>query len=286
MNRLNWKLIQLFLVVLLLVPTACSRSHKAIQIKGSDTMVNLAQAWVEDYMGKRPELAVAVTGGGSGTGIAALISGTTDIALSSREMKKKEIKMAQERGVHPKDLQVASDGIVVAVHPSNPLNQITVQQLSDIFTGRVRNWRELGGPNRLIVALSRERNSGTHVFFLEEIVKLGKKGNQNEFHPTILMMPSSQAIIEEIESNPAAIGYIGLGYLTAKEKALAVGRTAAGPYILPTIKTVRSGAYPISRSMHFYTNGEPSGEVADFIKYVFSPAGQKMVLKMDFVPVK
>jgi phosphate transport system substrate-binding protein len=282
--RISQRLLLFLFCGLLLA--GCSRSHKAIQIKGSDTMVNLAQAWVEEYMGEKPELAIAVTGGGSGTGIAAIISGTTDIALASREMKKKEIKMAEDRGVFPKEHHVASDGIVVAVHPSNPLNKITVQQLSDIFTGQVKNWRQLGGPNRRIVALSRERNSGTHVFFLEEIVKLGKKGNQNEFHPTILMMPSSQAIIEEIDSNPAAIGYIGLGYLTAKEKALAVGRTTAGPYVLPNVKTVRSSAYPISRSMHFYTNGTPSGEVADFIKYVFSPAGQRMVLKMDFVPVK
>jgi phosphate transport system substrate-binding protein len=137
-----------------------------------------------------------------------------------------------------------------------------------------------------IVALSRERNSGTHVFFLEHVVKLGEKKNRNEFAPAILMMPSSQAIIEEVKANPSAIGYVGLGYLTDREKALEIARGPGSAYVKPSIKTVTSNQYPISRSLLFYTNGEPTGDVKSFIDYVLSPAGQKTVLKMDFVPIK
>jgi len=273
-------------MVLPLLLAGCSRSHKAIQIKGSDTMVNLAQAWTEEFMKLSPEQPVAVTGGGSGTGVASLISGMTDIAQASREMKAKEIKLANARGVKPKEIQVASDGIAVVVHPSNPVNQLTKQQLSDIFTGKVKNWQEVGGGNQRIVPLSRDRNSGTHVFFLEEVIKLGKKKNPNEFSPGVLMMPSSQAIVEEVVGNSAAIGYIGLGYLTKKQKALAIAQDNGASYVIPTIKTVSRGEYPISRSLLFYTNGTPSGEVKQFIDFVLSPAGQKVVLKMDFIPVK
>ncbi|MFH1387481.1 MAG: phosphate ABC transporter substrate-binding protein [bacterium] len=275
------------LVVLLVLASllGCTRSQKAMQIKGSDTMVNLAQAWAEQYMNIHPETAIAITGGGSGTGIAAIIANATDIAQCSRNIKAKEIKMAEKHGVEPVEWHVANDGIVVAVNPANPVNKLTIGQLSGIFTGKIKNWQEVGGQNKRIVALSRERNSGTHVFFLEEVVKLGEKKNPNEFAPSILMMPSSQAIIEEVDANPAAIGYIGLGYLTKKEKALAVAKSNDGPYVVPSVKSVVQKKYPISRSLLFYTNGVPSGEVKAFIDYVFSRAGQEIVLKMDFVPI-
>jgi phosphate transport system substrate-binding protein len=264
----------------------CGGGKKALQIKGSDTMVNLGQAWAEDFMKSNPTISIAVTGGGSGTGIAAMIGGTTDIAQASRNMEPKEIKQAEKKGVEPREIHVANDGIVVAVNPANPVNKLTIQQLSDIFTGKITNWKALGGADRQIVALSRERNSGTHVFFLEHVVKLGEKKNPNEFASNVLMMPSSQAIIEEINANPAAIGYIGLGYLTKKEKALGVACAPGAPCVLPTVKTVTAKQYPISRSLLFYTNGVPSGEVKAFVDYVLSPAGQAIVLKMDFVPLK
>lgn len=266
--------------------SGCGGGKKALQIKGSDTMVNLGQAWAEDFMKQNPTISIAVTGGGSGTGIAALIGGTTDIAQCSRNMEPKEIQQAEKKGAEPLEIHVANDGIVVAVNPANPVNQLTIKQLSDIFTGKIDNWQALGGADQKIVALSRERNSGTHIFFLEHVIKLGDKKNPNEFEPSVLMMPSSQAIIEEINANPAAIGYIGLGYLTKKEKALAIAKSVGAPFVLPTIQTVTAKQYPISRSLLFYTNGTPSGEVKTFVDYVLSQAGQAMVLKMDFVPLK
>ena len=274
------------LLIICGVIAGCGRGNKAIQIKGSDTMVNLAQAWTEEYMNRNPAQAVAVTGGGSGTGIAALIAGTTDIAQASRNMEPKEIDLAEKRGVHPKEIHVANDGITIVVCPSNPVHKLTIKQLSDIYTGKIKNWKDVGGANKEIVALSRERNSGTHVFFLERVVKLGDKKNKNEFAPEVLMMPSSQAVIEEVSANPQAIGYVGLGYLTEKEKALAIAQGEKSPYILPSIQTVKRGRYPISRSLLFYTNGEPKGKVKSLIDFVLSPAGQKIVLKMDFVPIK
>jgi len=248
-------------------------------------MVNLAQAWTEEFMLEYPEKAVAVTGGGSGAGIASLLSGTTDIAMASRNMEKKEVAMANERGIYPKEIHVASDGIVLVVHPSNPINKLTIQELSRIYKGEAKNWSEFGGKNQKIVALSRDRNSGTHVFFLEKVVKMGNKKCKDEFVCDILMMPSSQTIVEEVISNPAAIGYIGLGYLNKKQKALAIAKDEKSPYIVPTVQSVKEKLYPISRSLLFYTNGEPTERFKPFIDFVFSPKGQEIVLKMDFVPV-
>jgi phosphate transport system substrate-binding protein len=279
-----WLLLAVSLVVMSLV--GCGGGKKAVQIKGSDTMVNLGQAWSEDFMKANPTISIAVTGGGSGTGIAALIGGTTDIAQASRNMEPREIAQAETRGINPKEIHVANDGITLVVNPANPVSKLTRQQLSDIYTGKTKNWKEVGGQDLKIVALSRERNSGTHVFFLEHVVKMGDKKNKSEFAPSILMMPSSQAIIEEVNSNPSAIGYVGLGYLTAKEKALAIANAKGAAYIMPSVKSVLSKQYPISRSLLFYTNGQPSGEVKSFVDYVLSSAGQKIVLKMDFVPIR
>ncbi len=264
----------------------CGSGGKALRIKGSDTMVNLGQAWAEDFMSINPTISLAVTGGGSGTGIAALIGGATDIAQTSRNMEPKEIQQAGKNGIKPKEIHVANDGVVVAVNPANPVGNLTIKQLSDIYTGKIKNWQEVGGKDQQIVALSRDRNSGTHVFFLEHVIKLGEKKNANEFAAAVLMMPSSQAIISEVDANPAAIGYIGLGYLTKNEKALAIARPGSSNYVLPSVQTVTKKQYPISRSLLFYTNGVPSGEVKSFVDYVLSPAGQKIVLKMDFVPLR
>jgi len=277
-------LLVFFMVVVSLV--GCGGGKKAIQIKGSDTMVNLGQAWSEEFMKTHPDIPVAVTGGGSGTGIASLINQTTDIAECSRDMKKKEIEIAKSKGVDPYEIIVGNDGIVVTVAPDNPVSKLTRQQLSDIFTGKTTNWKEVGGSDKEIVALSRDRNSGTHVFFLEHVVKLGKKGNNNEFAKGVLMMPSNQAIVEEVSGNPSAIGYIGLGYLTDRLKAIAVANSNAGPYVVPSVKTVGNKTYSVSRPLYMYTNGVPSGEVKTFIDFVLSDEGQKVVLEMDFVPIR
>ena len=274
------------LVLASVFSAGCARGNKALQIKGSDTMVNLGQAWVEEFMKINPNIPIAVTGGGSGTGIASVIAGSTDIAQASRNMEAKEIELARKKGIEPLEIHVANDGICVVVSPANPINKLTIQQLSDIYTGKIKNWQEVGGKSEKIVALSRERNSGTHVFFVEHVVKLGDKKNPNEFAPEALMMPSSQAIVEEICANPAAIGYIGLGYLNDKQKALAIAASSSSPYVSPSVKTVTANKYPISRSLLFYTNGQPQGEIKSFVDFVLSPAGQEIVLKMDFVPIK
>lgn len=279
----------LFITVLLLISIlfiGCKSGKKAIQIKGSDTMVNLGQAWTEEFMKENPNISIAITGGGSGTGISALISGTTDIAQCSREMEPKEIESAKKNNVNPKEIHVANDGIVIVVNPKNKIDKLSIKQLSDIFTGKIKNWKGLGGEDKKIVVLSRERNSGTHVFFVEHVLKLGDKKNKNEFAPNVLMMPSSQAIVEEVISNTSAIGYIGLGYLNDKQKAIAVSKDEKSKYEKPSIKTVLSGEYPIARSLLFYTNGEPKEDVKTFIDFVLSKDGQKIVLKMDFVPLK
>jgi phosphate transport system substrate-binding protein len=249
-------------------------------------MVNLGQAWAEEFMKKNPDIMVAVTGGGSGTGIAAILNKTTDIAESSRDIHADEIEIAKQKGMDIKEIHVGNDGIVVAVHPSNYISKITIPQLSAIYTGKIQNWKELGGQDQNIVALSRERNSGTHVYFLEEVVKLGDKSNPNEFAKEILMMPSSQAIIDELAGNSAAIGYFGLGYLTPKQKAFMIAKDDKSVFIEPNIQTVSKKIYPVSRPLYFYISGEPTGNIKKFIDFVLSDEGQKIVLKMDFVPIK
>lgn len=273
------------LLLLLGIGSFLRADEKMVQIKGSDTMVNLGQAWAEVFMEKNLEASIAVTGGGSGTGIAALISGTCDIAESSRSMKTEEIEQVKAKGKEVKEFVVGIDALTVVVHPSNPVRQLTIEQLSDIFTSKIKNWKELGGLDRPIVALSRERNSGTHVYFLEHVVRKGNEKGPEEFDARILMLPSSQAIAEEVTQNPDAIGYFGLGYLTSREKPVAIAKTSEGPYISPSLETASKGEYPISRSLLMYTAGEPQGTVKQFVDFALSTEGQEIVKQMDFVPL-
>ena len=262
------------------------KSQNSIQIKGSDTMVNLGQAWAEGFMQKHKDAFVAVTGGGSGTGIAALLSGTCGIAESSRQMKQKEYDEARKKGVEPFEITVALDGIAVAVNPKNPVNHLTVDQLADIFTGKIKNWKETGGIDGPIVILSREVNSGTHVYFKEHVLRHGDEKRQDEFDGTALLMPSSQAIADEIAQNTNAIGYYGMGYSNPTQKILAIAKDQDSPPIPPTIENVITGRYYISRPLLIYTNGKPEGPVKEFIDFVLSDEGQKIVKQIDFVPVK
>ena len=266
-------------------PVVQDAALEIIENKGSDTIVNLALAWAEAYAQVRPGVQIAVTGGGSGTGIAALINGTVDIANASRAMKSEEIESAQANGIQPKEFVIAGDAIAIVVHPDNPLDRITIPQLSAIFTGRIRNWKELGGEDRPIVTLSRETNSGTHVYFLEEVIRQGRKDSTLIFSPDTLLMPSSEGISSEVMRNPNAIGYDGLGYVTPEQKVLAVARTAAGPYVLPSIETVQDGSYPIARPLFMYTAGEPTGAVKEYLDWIMSPEGQEIVARLGFVPL-
>jgi len=266
--------------------TGCAGyKRNAIQVKGSDTMVNLVQAWAEKYMEKNPDAFVAVTGGGSGTGLSSLISGTCDVAMSSRNIKEKEITLARQRGIEPHEIKVALDGLAVVVNPSNPIGQLTLDQLAAIFTGKIVNWKELGGKDERIVVLSREVNSGTHVYFKEHVLRKNDPNSQEEFVPSALMLSSSQAIADEVAGNSAAIGYYGMGYISPSQKPIAVAKTDKDDYIPPTIENVLDGKYPISRPLFVYTNGAPSGLVGEFIDFDLSFEGQEIVRTTDFVPL-
>jgi phosphate transport system substrate-binding protein len=259
---------------------------KPLQVKGSDTMVNLGQAWAASYMERNPEDFIAVTGGGSGTGFAALLSGTCDIAVSSRNITDQEISQDKQKGIDPYETQVAMDGLAVVVHPKNSVTKLTIDQLARIFTGRTTNWKEVGGADAEIVVLSREVNSGTHVYFKEHVLRKGDPNSKAEFAPRALMLPSSQAIADEIAQNPDAIGYYGMGYISPRQKPILVATTEADEYIAPTIENVVNGTYPISRPLFFYTNGEPKGSVKEFLDFCLSEEGQRIVLETDFVPIK
>ena len=259
--------------------------EKMIQIKGSDTIVNLSQAWAEEFMKENPQTSLAVTGGGSGTGIAALINGTTDIATSSRKIKKKELDDAQKAGYYPEEFKVAIDALAVIVNPANPVKELTIDQLSGIFTGKITNWNEVGGKNEKILVLSRERNSGTHMYFLEQVLRKGNEKGPEQFAPSVLMLPSSEAIINETSTSESAIGYDGLGYVTPKVKTIAVAAKHGDPFILPSKETATNRTYPIWRFLYMYTGFKPRGEIKSFIDFALSEKGQKIVDEMGFVPL-
>lgn len=259
---------------------------ETIDNKGSDTMVNLALAWAEQYQKEHPQVALAVTGGGSGTGIAALINNSVDIANASRQIKKEEKADAEKNGVIPVEFIVARDAIGVIVNPENPVSQLTRQQLSDIYSGKIKNWKELGGEDRPIVRLSRESNSGTHVYFLEQVVRLGDSKNKTLFSTDTLLLPSSEVIVNEVRQNPNAIGYDGLGYIPKDLKIIAVAKNPGDPYVLPSIETVNNKSYPIARDLYMYTPGQPAGAVKDYIDWILGEEAQKIVAAQGFVPIK
>ena len=256
-----------------------------IENKGSDTIVNLALAWAEEYQAIHPDIRLSVTGGGSGTGIAALINGTVDIANASRQIKEEERESALANGSEPVEFVIARDAIAVIVHLDNPVDYLTLKQISDIYSGKIDNWKEVGGEDRPIVRLSRETNSGTHVYFLEEVIRLGEKENTTLFSKDTLLLPSSEGIGAEIRQNPNAIGYDGLGYVTEEMKVIGVATAPGEEYVFPSQTTVNSGEYPIARDLYMYTNGQPEGMIADYLTWILSPDAQLIVSELGFVPV-
>lgn len=258
-----------------------------IENKGSDTIVNLALAWAEYYQSEYPDVRIAVTGGGSGTGIAALMNGTVDIANASRQIKKEEIETAQANGIDPIEFVIARDAIAVIVNPENPVSELTLQQISDIYSGEISNWKEVGGDDRPIVRLSRETNSGTHVYFLETVLRLGDKKSDTLFSMNTLLLPSSEGIIVEVRQNPNAIGYDGLGYVPHDLKMIAIAKEVGGEYVLPSIETVNDTTYPITRDLYMYTAGEPTGTVKVYLEWIItSDEAQGIVKELGFVPIK
>jgi phosphate transport system substrate-binding protein len=287
MNRLI-----ILIVAFLILLTACfpnstetnTDTAAYIENKGSDTIVNLALAWAERYQAKYPEVRISVTGGGSGTGIASLINGTVDIANASRQIKEEEIAEAQSNGVEPVEHIIARDAIAVIVNPENPVSQLTLKQISDIYSGKFSNWSEVGGEDRPIVRLSRETNSGTHVYFLETVLRLGNSDDKTLFSMDTLLLPSSEGIIAEVRQNPNAIGYDGLGYVPKDLKMIAIAEKEGGAYVLPSIPTVNDKTYPIARDLYMYTDGEPTGIVKEYLDWILGTEAQEIVAELGFVP--
>jgi len=259
-------------------------AQSSIENTGSDTLVNLALAWAEAYMSQHPDVRISVTGGGSGTGIAALINGTIDIANASREMKKEEVEKAKANGISPVEFVVARDAIAVVINPENPVDRLTIPQISAIYTGSISNWRDVGGEDRPIVLVSRESNSGTYVYFLEQVVRQGQSDSTLLFSPDTLLMPSSEGISNEIRQNPNAIGYDGLGYVTPDQKVVAIAVSPGAQYVLPSADTVNDGTYPVSRPLYMYTAGEPQGLTRAYLDWILGD-GQALVSELGFVPL-
>ena len=245
-------------------------------------MVHLVSSWTEEFMKAHAEADISVTGGGSGTGIAALLNGTTDICAASRGMKEKERKLAEKNKISPVEIPVARDGIALIVHPENPVNSLTIDQLRLIYTGKVTNWKEVGGSDTPILLLSRESSSGTFVFFQEHVL------NKEDFSPSARLLPGTSALVQAVAADRGAIAYVGLGFAAeAKGKAKTLGVQASGQDspVVPSEATVRSGAYGVSRPLFFYTNGTPKDTAKQFIDFCLSPAGQKIVRETGYVPV-
>jgi phosphate transport system substrate-binding protein len=246
----------------------------SIVVKGSTTVLPIAQKVAEAYMQDYPNMSISISGGGSGNGIKALIDGTTDIADSSRFIKNKEVQIAIGRGVYPVPFRIAYDCIVPIVHPSNTIQAITMNQLKAIYKGQIKNWRDLGGPNRKIVSVSRDTSSGTYEVWEEKVMQ------KERVFPGALMQASNGAVAQTVAKNKNAIGYIGIGYLNKDVTPLPVDG------IMGSQETTLDGTYPISRPLFMFTPGWPKEEIIMFINYVLNPQkGQKLVKEAGFVPL-
>jgi phosphate transport system substrate-binding protein len=266
-------------LIALVAAIAPALGSAAVTVKGSDTMVILAQRWAESYMKQNAGKRVQVTGGGSGVGIAALINGTTDIANASRAMKDAEKGKVRERyNVLPTETAVAQDGVAVYVHAGSPIEQLTIEQLEKIYAGDVTNWKDVGGPDAPIVLYSRENSSGTYVFFKEHVLKGA------DFAPSAQTLPGTAAVVNAVSKEKNGIGYGGAAYAKGVKEVKVVG--VDGKAYAPNAENVASGKYPLARPLFMYTRAKPSGEVKAFIDYCLSPEGQKLVTQVGYFPVK
>lgn len=258
----------------------CGGKKQELTLKGSDTMLQVGQSWAEKFQQEHPGMQVSVTGGGSGTGISALINRHAAIAMSSRKIKDDEIALAPANS-KPKEFVVGQDGIAVVVNNSNPLSELTMEQLRKIFTGEVKNWNQVGGPDRGIVILSRETSSGTYIFFREHVLA------NKDYAANALLMPSTSVLVNTAASNESAIGYSGLAYAEeADVKIIGVKKNAGSPAVVPCAETIRDGSYPISRPLLLYTLGEPSGDARAFIDFAMGGEGQKILKEVGYIPLK
>lgn len=258
-------------------------SGKMISIKGSDTMVHLTSTWAEQFMAQHPDSQISVTGGGSGTGVAALLNGTTDICAASREMQGKEKEIAAQKKIALVEQTVARDGLAIIVNPENPIADLSMEQLRKIFIGEYANWKDVGGPDLPIIVLSRESSSGTFVFFQEHVLK------KADYTPKARLLAGTSALVQSVASDKGAIAYVGLAFaLEAKATVKMVGVKPGddAPAVLPSDETVRAGSYPVARPLYLYTNGSSSPEVKAFVDFALSDAGQKIVTETGYISVK
>ncbi len=264
-------------LALLPSPAAAGRG---ITVKGSDTMVILGQRWAEAYMNERAGQIVMVTGGGSGTGIAALINGTTDICQASRPMKPDEkLKLRDRFQTTGVEIPVAKDGLAVYVHEANPVKSLTLEQLRGIYMGAITNWKQVGGGDAPIVLYSRENNSGTYVFFKDAV--LGGR----DFSPRAQTLPGTAAVVNAVSKDPNGIGYGGAAYAKGV-RDVALQRAPGTAGVLPTAATVKDGSYPLSRPLYFYLRRKPEGDIRAFVDWVLSDAGQALATRVGYFPLR
>ncbi|MEJ2258779.1 MAG: phosphate ABC transporter substrate-binding protein, partial [Woeseiaceae bacterium] len=273
--------------LLLSLLTACGGGERRelIQNKGSDTLVNVAQAWAEAYQTIKPNVVVAVSGGGSGTGIAALINGTVDLANSSRAIKDKELKLAEENGQHPVQHVVGYDALAVFLQADNPMDEMSIEQLSGIYGdgGEITRWTDLGVEvpgcqGQEIVVVSRQNNSGTYAYFREAVL------GASDFRLGTRDMHGSKDVVDLVEKTPCAIGYSGLAYATDHVKLACIAAETGGPCINPSVETASDSSYPIARPLFMYTNGEPTGIVGEYLNWIKSDEGQCIILNKGYAP--
>ena len=278
MHKLKTKMKKIILTSILLL--AAVQGADAQRIKGSDTTLPLSQREAESFLKANPSASVTVTGGGSGVGISALLEGTTDIAQSSRRIKFDERRKLQEQGKTVREVVVAYDALAVIVHPSNKVTNLTREQLEGIFTGRITNWKEVGGEDLKIVPYSRETSSGTYEFFKESVLK-----NKNYLNG-ILSMPATGAIVQSIGQTRGGIGYIGLAYLNNSVKAIHVSYDGGKSFTAPSVAAAKNETYPIVRALYYYYVTSTERAVKPLIDYILSPAGQRIVEEVGFITVK
>ena len=293
----NLKVLVLVLLVVPLLLTGCKKKSDVeklvLTVKGSDTMVNLSQKWAEEYMKVNPNTSIQVTGGGSGTGIAALLNGTTDLANASRDMKEKEYEDAETQGFEPIKYEVALDGIAVIVHPENSIDEITVDQLSKIFTGEYTNWKEVGGSDMPITLYGRENSSGTYEFFKEHVLGKDARGVKRDYATTTQVLQGTAALGEAVARDNKGVGYGGVGYFAQRNdvKILKVKADDNAPAIAPAengavnYDAIWNGDYSISRYLYCFSTNKSDAKVKNFLNFILSEDGQKLVENMEYIPL-
>lgn len=267
-------------ILILVLFTAHQLFAQKFKLKGSDTELPLTQNLAEAYMKHNKNANLMVTGGGSGVGLAALLNGTTDVAQASRSLRMDEKLKLKNEGKAYTEVVIAYDAIAVIVNPANPVSQLTRQQIEGIYTGKITNWKELGGENQKIIVYARETSSGTYEFFKEHVL------NKKNYTPAVLMMPATGAIVQSVSQTKGAIGYIGLGYLEKTVKAVKVSYDNGTTFIAPSVGAAKNNTYPISRPLYYYYLTSIENTVSPYIKFVLSNAGQQIVLKTGYVPIR